>query len=187
MSLTFNFTKRIVVGQAPEYVFPQPTPATMSAISKESLHSVLAKVEELALPEGEYLTLCSLLKKQFETLPAEILFQEPRDTTLVFTGKKVITIVITHRIVYKGQAPDQFRYTINGVAKETDARRCGVTLGEFHRMNLTKTILLNGEFETTFREYKKWAESVDHDDDEDDYCDFNTPYLMLHMAGLSDA
>jgi hypothetical protein len=158
------------------------------AISKESLHSVLSKVEELALPEGEYLTLCSILKKQFEKLPAEILFEEPRDTTIVFKGKKDITIAITHRIVYKGRGEDNYRYTINGVVKETNARQCGRAICEAHRVNLTKTILLNGEFETTYREYKNWAESVEHDPDgEDEYCDFNTTYLMLHMAGVSDS
>ena len=157
------------------------------AISKESLHSVLSKVEELALPEGEYLTLCSILKKQFEKLPAEVLFEEPRETTIVFKGKKDVTIAITHRIVYKGSGLDKFRYTINGVARESDARQCGRTIGDFYRMNHTKTILLNGEFETTFVEYKKWVEKESHDpEDEDDYCDFNTPYLMLHLAGLGE-
>lgn len=160
----------------------------MSAVSKESLHSVLAKVEELALPEGEYLTLCTILKKQFETLQPEILHEEPRSSTLVFKGKKDITIAITHRIVYRDTAERQkFRYTINGVAKETSVQKCGEALGELHRVNLTKTIVLNGETETTFREYKKWAESMDHDpEDDDDYCDFSTPYLMIHMAGMND-
>ncbi len=157
----------------------------MSAISKDSLHSVLAKVEELALPEGEYLTLCSLLKTQFETLPPDVIRDEPLTNTVVFKGKKTITIALTHRVIYRGSTPNLIRFTVNGVAKEGTARKCGEVMSEFHRINLTKTIVLNGETETTFREYKKWVEEMSCDpEDEDDYCDFDTAFLMLHMAGL---
>lgn len=162
--------------------FSVPT-INMASVSKESLHSVLEKVEELALPEGEYLTLCAILKKQFEILPPEVVCVHPFDHTIAFAGKRTINIVFTQRIVYRGAPPDTWRFSVNGVAKELTTRGVGELLAALYRMNLTKTITLNGEYETTLREYRKWMEDELVDDDDDGF--FEDPYVFLHMAKLN--
>jgi hypothetical protein len=155
----------------------------MATLSKDSLHSVLAKVEELALPEGEYLALCGILKKEFEARNPEIVYETELDRTIVYTGKKVVTFHITRRVVYKGATPDLWRISVNGVTKDLSAQKIGMLMSTLYRANLTKTITIDGEHETTLREYRAWMETDYVDEDEDMWIDDH--HALIHMASLN--
>jgi hypothetical protein len=160
----------------------------MTSLSKDTLHSVLSKIEEMTLPEGDYLTLCNLLKKQFETIPEPKvpLRVEDLDRTLLFCGKREIKIHITKRTVLRGQATDDlYEYTVNGVSRTESSGEFGKRVSQLMRMNHTKKIVLNDEFETTYSEYKKYAEEMDQiDDEDDDWMDYNPRFAVMHMAGI---
>jgi len=165
---------------------PSRQTVAMATISKDTLYTVLAKVEELSLPEGEYLSLCNLLKKQFDTLPPEVLCEYPRSNTVVFHGKRVITIKLHKQIVYKAAKQDEYVYSINDVQKQGTAMQCAEALARLHTLNHTRKIVLDGEFETTLRDDKKYLEETAPyvDEDDDDYLDLRASYILGRMLGV---
>jgi hypothetical protein len=160
----------------------------MTSLTKDTLQSVLSKIEEMALPEGEYLSLCNVLKKQFESIPDKSTPYSTTDLdrTMILRGKREIKIHITKQKKY-AERREEYEYTINGVEKKGGTSDFARAVSQLMRMNLTKTILLDGEFETTFKEYKNYIEEMEREDDDDDeeWFDFNPRFVMLHMAGMT--
>lgn len=152
------------------------------SISKQSLQTVLSAVEELNLPEGEYLNFCNLMKKEFEKIP-DVSHEVHRDCSVVFRGKRDYTITIHTLVCYSTQRPNEIVFSINGgQKKQLNVARFYDSLQRIYIINNTSSlgIVEDGIGERFFTlqecvvELLEWNANLSGEElsDDDDSCEF---------------
>ena len=163
------------------------------------LHDILSRAED-KLPEGDYLFIANLLKKEHDKKSADILRVKNYNNEITMVGKKRnVVIKLIKTIVYKGCRRSDIIYSINGQIKTTDDYdELKTSLVRLYRMtNPTKFIIKYGdmeEFETTLKEYSEMIYEEDealknpddHVDDDDCDCDKHNYSLMYVLGQMID-
>ena len=109
-----------------------------TSIPTKTLHQVLEKIEEMKLPEGEYLALANMLKsKHTEEINSSTL-EIP--SKIQFIGKKTWTIETYTKHYYPGQRQNEVEYSVNGVRKRATVTSFARHMFQLYLMNITKTI-----------------------------------------------
>lgn len=158
-----------------------------SVVPTQTLHKVLEKIEEMKLPEGEYLALANLLKTQHKKDDVELRCVDIYNE-IKFIGKKTWTIETRKRFVYlDDDREDDIEYTFNGVVKRK--RRCQFlrSVYNLYLANLTdKIVMCDGECEITLKEFvaqvRESEEALNVDNEEDgSYTSF---FVMSQVFGV---
>jgi ABC-type ATPase with predicted acetyltransferase domain len=158
----------------------------------------MTAVEELKLPEGEYLTLANVLKDEFNKVKREkeVMKRIPVKTKVLFfseKGRKAMEIEVRERVFYKhvhGESffPDsEWRIAVNGVDDELmETSAATARVARLYRLNRTTGVQAEG-MRLTLEEFVKQLREEDkalmpgYDPDELDY---SLPNVMGYLLGL---
>jgi len=160
-------------------------PTTMTTIPTDILRNVLEKIEEMNLPEGQYLTLANLLNTHHKKDEQVFTIQIPNKVQ--FIGKKTLTIETHMKYSYYGERPWEIEYSVNGVHK----RKIGVCfircMNVLYMGNLTRKILLGEEqCEITLGEFVSQVRETDEalGDDEEADGPLHPSYVMGQLFNI---
>ncbi len=150
------------------------------SISKQSLQIVLSAVEDLKLPEGEYLNFCNLMKKEFEKNP-DVTCEVPRDCSVIFRGNRDYTITIHTLVCYSTHRPNEIVFSINGgQKKQIPLPRFYDSLQRIYIINNTSSlgIVEDGigerflDLDECSREFLRWEANMLGEEDMEGECEF---------------
>ena len=154
---------------------------------ESAFQSLLEKVGELNLNEGDFLTMNNLLKESFNSQksPKNDYKSIPVDLKLTFTGKKTLLIHICEKLDYHHDSA-KFRYTINGTTKTpANLFNLSVIFGTIYNINTSTRLEVEYDGESYDVDTDQLVARLQDEDEEDENNLLVVFQEIFHLLNLS--